>query len=392
MTSAVLDWLHDGGGASSVLVEDGPSGRVLRAAEAVPAGELLLVVPRALLVTIADARRMVASGPFAAALGVAGPYTTLALFLLDTLARGGPWHPYVAPLARHRPRTPPFFTEAELAELAGSWVVDRALRSRRALERSFAAVRAALPASTPLTYEQFASARALVLSRVFEDTVDGVETQMLAPIADLADHHERPEASWCYDAGAGAFVLVARRDVAAGELVHISYGRKSAAEFLLMYGFVPTGGARGVARLRLPRLPPGDALGRMAAALGVHDAAGVVLRVREGDRRTRGRLLTYLRLVHASPAERRAIVSAGQPPDGPLSPRTERAVARTIAEACTAALRGFPAVRPRAASPDDPGARDRALVRESEQRVLRALRRRVRRRLRATPGTGPGSV
>ncbi|MBM4440867.1 MAG: SET domain-containing protein [Candidatus Rokubacteria bacterium] len=391
MASPVLEWLLDRGGASSVLVEEGPSGRVLRAAEAVRAGELLLVVPRALLVTIADARRMVATGPFAAALPVARPYTTLALFLLDTLARGGPWSPYVAPLARQRPRTPPFFTEAELAELAGSWVVERARRSRRALERSFATVRAALPDSTPLTYEQFASARALVLSRVFEDTVDGVETQMLAPIVDLADHHERPEASWGYDAGARAFVLVARRDVAAGELVHISYGSKPAGEFLLMYGFVPAG-ARGVARLRLPKLPAGDALARMAAAIGVHDADGVGLRVRENDRRARRRLLTYLRLVHASPAERRAIASAGQPPAGPLSPRTERTVARTIAEACTAALRRFPPVPVVAASSDDPGARDRALVRESEERVLRGLRRRVRRRLRATPGPAPGSV
>ncbi|GBF96048.1 hypothetical protein Rsub_08863 [Raphidocelis subcapitata] len=66
-------------------------------------------------------------------------------------------------------------------------------------------------------------AASMVNSRCFADEVGGEALSLVVPCADLANHDSSPNAGYRLDADAGAFLLVATRDVAAGEEVTISY-------------------------------------------------------------------------------------------------------------------------------------------------------------------------
>mmetsp|Transcript_12883 Transcript_12883/g.36686 ORF Transcript_12883/g.36686 Transcript_12883/m.36686 type:complete len:604 (-) Transcript_12883:243-2054(-) len=85
------------------------------------------------------------------------------------------------------------------------------------------------------TYDAFASARVLVLSR----THGRQDTDTLVPMADLLNHNPDPPTSWHFDSATGDFLLYALRPLPRGTPIECSYGStKSNSELFIHYGFV----------------------------------------------------------------------------------------------------------------------------------------------------------
>jgi len=78
---------------------------------------------------------------------------------------------------------------------------------------------------------------ALVRSRAFQLAKD---TFAYVPFLDMANHALEPSAD--YMTTRGEFVLFARRDLAEGDAVTISYGDHTNQRLMAQYGFVPEGG------------------------------------------------------------------------------------------------------------------------------------------------------
>ena len=293
MADRLLEWFRAEGGATSLVIDEGEGGRCLRMTTAADVGDVVMRIPQTLLVTADDARAFVATGSLAPALEDASDDAALALFLIDTLRRDGPWRPYVENMPRSAPRSPIFYAHEDLAELTGSWVVERVLRARVKLRGDYRAARRRLPKGTRLRFSEFVWAMSLVTSRTFEATVDGTATTMFAPLADLANHGAPPEVDWDYDAAARTFIFRAQRPLRAGDVVHDDYGDKSGARYLLYYGFVPD-----------------DAYDEAYLTL----SADVSMRIRwRGRTRDVARLVEYLRLFHENERDAlRAIVRASR--------------------------------------------------------------------------------
>ena len=78
----------------------------------------------------------------------------------------------------------------------------------------------------------------MVGSRMFGVHIDGVKTDILAPFADMLNHHLPKQSSWNYVQEEEGFVIESLMDVEAGSEVFDSYGRKCNSRYLLNYGFI----------------------------------------------------------------------------------------------------------------------------------------------------------
>jgi Rubisco LSMT substrate-binding/SET domain len=368
--SALFDWLTARGAAVGGLLvtADGPSGRGVRVRHDVEAGERVLAVPRACLLTPALTGDSSASG--------ADEQSHLAADLLkERDDPRSPFRAYLDLLPTSFPSVPLFFGEHDLALLRGSYLLDRIALRRASLREDFAALRSA-GALDGASFDAFVWARYVVCSRVFGVHVGGRKTLAMVPMADMLNHRIPPEVRWGYDDESEAFVMTAARDLRAGETLHDSYGQKCNARFLLSYGFVlddNPDNAAGV-RLSVPRSDPA-----FEAKVRLLDTASrrFLVSAQIGAEATRA-ALAFLRVAHAGEAEIRTIRARGL---GlvPLGARTEARVRAALAAACSESLDRFPT----SVEDDDglllsgglsPIARSCVVMRRGEKRVLAQLR------------------
>lgn len=80
--------------------------------------------------------------------------------------------------------------------------------------------------------------RFIVSSRIFGITVNGVKTDGFVPLADMLNHKRPRQTSWYYDDKRAGFIIEACDDIARGDQVYDSYGRKCNSRFFLNYGFI----------------------------------------------------------------------------------------------------------------------------------------------------------
>ena len=78
----------------------------------------------------------------------------------------------------------------------------------------------------------------LAANRRYEDKIDGVNSKFLVPYADMMNHkYPGSKTKWHYIERRG-FFITATDDIAIGEEVCISYGKKNIAEWFMNYGFI----------------------------------------------------------------------------------------------------------------------------------------------------------
>lgn len=374
----LLRWLTGRGARAAPLAiaPDPLAGRAVVAAADIADGSAVLSVPRPLLLTT-DVARASAAGR---ALGDATEHALLAAYLLhERRDAGSSLRPYLDALPASFPTCPLFYGDDDLALLRGSYVLDRLADLRGTLAQDHDAIRR-LPASSDLSFAEYAWARTVISSRVFGITVAGTKTEALVPVADMMNHRRPPDVRWTFDDEAGAFVMTATRDLRAGEPVHDSYGKKSNGRFLLSYGFVLDDGDDDEAAIRVA-VPPGDPAFARKVALG-GERRTFPIPARLDDDRAR-RALSFLRVAHASEGELRWALSGAcfDPQRGmsPINARSEAAVMSALAAACEEALARFDTT----IEEDDallqdgnlgPIGRACVIVRRGEKRVLAGLR------------------
>ena len=88
------------------------------------------------------------------------------------------------------------------------------------------------------TYDDFVKARMIVGSRVFGVKINGKKIEVLAPFADMLNHHTKHQTTWFYNDKTQAFMIQAIDDIKKGSELYDSYGNKTNSRFLLNYGFV----------------------------------------------------------------------------------------------------------------------------------------------------------
>ncbi len=319
-------------------------------------GQALVTVPRAALITDLD----VADSPAGVALARAAPpldslHTPLALWLAGELRDpASRWRPYLDALPVRFGL--PWFTDddavRELRNTQAFLVVD-ALRG--SVLADHAAIVARIPRLAELTVAELAWGRAIASSRLFRVAIGGVDRTALAPVADLFDHGPA-DATWSYDDDAGCFVIRARRALAAGEPVHLSYGDKGLARFVTGYGFAPAalvralgagdGGPDDPALADVAALTFDGLRDDPRAALAVHliwnhdlDRPLTMTVGASYDDRAR-RVLSVARLLVATSRELTMAIDRGRFARGELAwlnPRNEAAALARVADAALAA-------------------------------------------------------
>jgi len=274
-TAALLQWLESNGvyisdksswgvpGHSLVVANETmddyePSGRGLLARREITQGQPLFSIPEELVMTKEKAKKTLGSGLVTDDMD---EFIALALLLIVERGKGDTsfWKPYLDIIPQDEELNPLFrWKDEEKALLKGSPALVAAESLKQKLKDEFAYVSANIIAKNPevfnnlpeykaskakskIDFELWEWAFAVLFSRAicFPSTND----LALVPYADLLNHN-----SFCstfFDVQTDGFfnkqrnvVLYTDRNYKQTEQVYVTYGQKSNAELLLLYGFV----------------------------------------------------------------------------------------------------------------------------------------------------------
>lgn len=195
-------------------------------------GEVVLHVPRKLIVTTEVAKACKVGKTILASRRWISPYGYIAAFLLETRKEGGFWKPYFDVVPSKFPGMPLFYDQKHLAMLQGTHVWQQLLDSKSLMFDDYKVVRDFMP---DLTLHDFSLARMAVTTRVYKLMVDGYETLGMVPLADMLNHTSPSPTHWTGRATNG-FTIMALTDLpAAGEILE-SYGKRSNGRWLMSHG------------------------------------------------------------------------------------------------------------------------------------------------------------
>jgi hypothetical protein len=146
--------------------------------------------------------------------------------------------PYYQILPQTLHNMPIFWTDEELAELTGSYIVQQIYDRNQAIIDDYNAICTIAPQMLSIaTVQEFQWARMCVCSRNFGLCISGIRTSALVPHADMLNHYRPRETKWTYDESIQAFTITSLQHIRSGCEVLDSYGQKCNHRFLLNYGF-----------------------------------------------------------------------------------------------------------------------------------------------------------
>jgi len=146
--------------------------------------------------------------------------------------------PYYDILPRTLQNMPIFWSESELGELEGSYLLHQIADRNQAITEDYQTICGIAPSLSQIcTLEEFKWARMCVCSRNFGLQIDGHRTSALVPHADMLNHYRPRETKWTFDEDRNAFTITTLQHIPAGAQVYDSYGQKCNHRFLLNYGF-----------------------------------------------------------------------------------------------------------------------------------------------------------
>ena len=307
-----------------------------------------------------------------------------------------------SPLAAHVAALPEsydatvFWSDEELEELRGSplHAQTEALRAQTAAD--FQELHSALLSQQPQLFppelcglEAYRWALATVWSRAMDLPVgDAAATmRLVVPWIDMCNNDSELPVCHAHERVGNSVVLLAGREYAAGEHVHINYGLTSAAAALRLHGFMPRG-----ARAEVPLFAEMsdaadlyDAKRRLLDRAGVQPGAAFTLTLEEPVPPT---LLLALRAQRLTAPELAGVEGAGLRPGARVSVDNERAVLAALRDGIEAMTRAYPsacAADEALLADDTLPERRRAAVelRLGEKRVLEAAARELALRIKA---------
>ena len=376
--SNLLRWLERGGAQLSKLqvVRRENGERDVLARSDIAVGEVVLQVPRALLLTTEVARHSEIGRRIEDQLHPDNELLYLASFLLQEKHRSDSfWKPYLDSLPEAFPHLPRFFHADELALLQGSQLVGMLEFQEGVLRREYAQLCEALPDYTRFAFEEFVWARLSVNSRAF-----GLDGSMggpaCVPMADMLNHRNEPDVRWTNTEDGRFFLMTAQRALSAGEEVFNTYGLRSNDLSLLHCGFLNDDNSHDAVSLSVGLLP-GDALAdfkQQLLSLDSPTGRHTVHVSRLPGSFAEGSVFAYLRLICASLEDFQVLRRQRTP--GPTTRAGEERVLRTLAALCEERLAAFPTpleedARLLREAPLSPNARACIRLRHDEKRMLR---------------------
>jgi len=233
------------------------SGRGLLARRDINDGDNLLKVPMKLCMTKSSARKALGKDVFPREMN---EYLAIACQLIHeryVLGEKSFWKPYVDVLPETEEVNPTFtWSDEDLSFLNGSPVIAATKSLQMKLQREYDDLLGGTdglcnqyPDRFPkehYTYENWIWAFTMLFSRAIRlRSLSGGETLAMVPYADLINHSPFSQAyidareggDWLFSSGEEEVILYADRGYRRMEQIYISYGQKSNAELLLLYGF-----------------------------------------------------------------------------------------------------------------------------------------------------------
>jgi len=148
------------------------------------------------------------------------------------------FHPYYEILPPTLRNMPIFWSDEELSNLEGSYLLQQIQDRNQAITEDYYAICQICPMLRQIaTLDEFKWARMCVCSRNFGLQMDGHRTSALVPHADMLNHYRPRETKWTFDEERNAFTITSLQHIPAGAQVYDSYGQKCNHRFLLNYGF-----------------------------------------------------------------------------------------------------------------------------------------------------------
>lgn len=234
--SALLAWAAAGGTVlDPIAIQVGADGnRSVFARRAIADGEVLLAVPRRLIVGDAEVgASSVGRAMESFATMLHSRYMSIAAWVaLERNAHSTSWAPYVdaLPTSFHR------WTPSRIAALDGTRAGELLEKRSRWFAEDCALLMDLVSPQVPLAPDDLEWGLAVARSRCF--AVAPVGAQALVPLADMLDHTARADAAWTYCPDAERFEMRAKRSLADGEPIRHTYGTYDNARWLAAYGFV----------------------------------------------------------------------------------------------------------------------------------------------------------
>lgn len=208
----------------------------------IPPNTLCMLIPRRCLITVEMGQATpIGQAIMSSDLDLDAPkHIFLMIYILwDRKVNGvnSFFHPYYEILPRTLSNMPIFWSQSELAELEGSYLLHQIADRNAAIEEDYHSICQIAPLDKICTMDEFKWARMCVCSRNFGLQIDGHRTSALVPHADMLNHYRPRETKWTFDEDRQAFTITTLQYVQAGAEVFDSYGQKCNHRFLLNYGF-----------------------------------------------------------------------------------------------------------------------------------------------------------
>lgn len=343
----LLRWLEQGGAQLSKLqvVRRDNGERDVLARSDIAVGEVVLQVPRALLLTVEVARSSELGQRLQARLNPDNELLYLASFLLQERERPDSfWKPYLDSLPEAFPHLPRFFLPEERALLEGSQLLGALDFQDRVLRHEYAQLCQALPDYERFGFDAFVWARLSINSRAF-GLKGGLTGAACVPMADMLNHRNDPDVRWTTTEDGRFFLMTAQYPLRAGQEVFNTYGLKSNDLSLLHCGFLNEDNAPHDAVALSLGLLPGDELAELKQRMLGMDSPSerhTVHLSRQPESFEDGSVFSYLRLICASPEDLQVLTQRRT--SGPLTRAGEERVLGTLAALCEERLAAFPTV------------------------------------------------
>jgi histone-lysine N-methyltransferase SETD3 len=132
---------------------------------------------------------------------------------------------------------PIFYKAEELEWLKETQFYSTLLIKQREILQDYNILCKSIEQYKQFSYESFLKVRMIVASRIFGVKIKNKKSDVLAPYADMLNHHRPKQTYWNYEDESESFVISASVPIKKGEEVFDSYGRKCNSRFLLNYGF-----------------------------------------------------------------------------------------------------------------------------------------------------------
>lgn len=329
--------------------------RGVYATEKIVEGEVVLHVPRRLIVTTEVAKASRVGKAIQLSRRWLSPYGYLAAFLLETKRDGGFWKPYFDVVPSKFPGMPLFYDQKHLTMLRGTHIWQQLLDAKALMFDDYKVVKDFMPG---LTLHEFSLARMAVTTRVYKLMVDGYETLGMVPLADMLNHTSPSPTHWTGRATHG-FTIMALKDLAAeGEILE-SYGKRSNGRWLMSHGLCMEVNPENLIEFDIPEIRKKHPFFHYTRKLGwVSRKLRHFLVTNDYDSDDVRHMFTYLRLANCTDIERtRNIVTELGRPDPeesagkeskkdkqkkvkdqkkvpPISVKNEIAAMRALAAAC----------------------------------------------------------